>query len=121
MSIPIVPLLKLIALGSIKIIFLGLGALIVPVLTVRLVVGGTGESIRLATQWMVDHGKMEQAEADTFLACLKEHKLNTQTNAVDGTVWAMLLLLSLLWGGSFIFVELALRDLQPLTIVASLH
>lgn len=44
--------------------------------------------------------------------------MNTQTNAVDGTVWAMLLLLSLLWGGSFIFVELALRDLQPLTIVA---
>ena len=81
MSIPIVPLLKLIALGSIKIIFLGLGALIVPVLTVRLVVGGTGESIRLATQWMVDHGKMEQAEADTFLASLTKVQQADYTRA----------------------------------------
>ncbi len=32
--------------------------------------------------------------------------------------WAMLLGLSLLWGGSFFFVELALRDLPTLTIVA---
>ncbi|MFM7425399.1 MAG: DMT family transporter [Elainella sp.] len=31
--------------------------------------------------------------------------------------WALLLLLSLLWGGSFFFNKLALRDLQPLTVV----
>jgi drug/metabolite transporter (DMT)-like permease len=31
--------------------------------------------------------------------------------------WAMLLLLSLFWGGSFFFVKVALRELQPFTIV----
>ncbi|MCW8887073.1 MAG: DMT family transporter [Motiliproteus sp.] len=31
--------------------------------------------------------------------------------------WTMLLLLSLLWGGSFFFVEIAIGDLSPLTIV----
>ncbi len=31
--------------------------------------------------------------------------------------WLMLLLLSLLWGGSFFFAEIALRDLPPLTVV----
>jgi drug/metabolite transporter (DMT)-like permease len=31
--------------------------------------------------------------------------------------WAMLLLLSLFWGGSFFFVKVALRDLEPFTIV----
>ena len=32
-------------------------------------------------------------------------------------VWLMLLTLSVLWGGSFFFAELALRDLGPLTVV----
>ncbi len=72
MALPIMPVLKLIALGSVKIIFLGLGALIVPVFTVRLVIGGTGESIRMATNWMIDHGKMDQTEADLFFQTLSK-------------------------------------------------
>ncbi len=32
--------------------------------------------------------------------------------------WALLSLLSILWGGSFFFVAIALRDLPPLTVVA---
>ena len=31
--------------------------------------------------------------------------------------WAMLLLLSLLWGGSFFLISLAVAELPPLTIV----
>ena len=31
--------------------------------------------------------------------------------------WALLILLSMLWGGSFFFVEIALRELSPFTIV----
>jgi drug/metabolite transporter (DMT)-like permease len=31
--------------------------------------------------------------------------------------WAMLLLLSVLWGGSFFFIDVALRELPPLTLV----
>lgn len=33
------------------------------------------------------------------------------------TEWILLFILSLLWGGSFFFSEIALRDLQPLTLV----
>ena len=33
--------------------------------------------------------------------------------------WLLLIVLSLLWGGSFFFVELALRDLPPFTVVLS--
>lgn len=44
--------------------------------------------------------------------------MKSSVNIIDVTVWAMLLSLALLWGGSFIFVELALRDFQALTIVA---
>lgn len=31
--------------------------------------------------------------------------------------WGMLLALSTLWGGSFFFVEIAIKDLPPLTVV----
>ena len=31
--------------------------------------------------------------------------------------WGMLVLLSIFWGGSFFFVEIALRDFQPFLIV----
>jgi drug/metabolite transporter (DMT)-like permease len=33
------------------------------------------------------------------------------------TDWAMLITLSVLWGGSFFFTEVALADLPPLTLV----
>ncbi|MDV7106354.1 DMT family transporter [Vibrio sp. TH_r3] len=43
----------------------------------------------------------------------------TQTinHSMNSKVWAMLLLLSILWGGSFFFVGVAVNDLPPLTIV----
>jgi len=31
--------------------------------------------------------------------------------------WGMLILLSIFWGGSFFFVEIALRDFRPFTVV----
>lgn len=36
---------------------------------------------------------------------------------MDGTSWAMLLILSVLWGGSFFFTKIALVDLPPFTLV----
>jgi drug/metabolite transporter (DMT)-like permease len=33
------------------------------------------------------------------------------------TEWGMLILLSIFWGGSFFFTEIALRDFQPFTVV----
>ena len=44
--------------------------------------------------------------------------MKSATNTMDGHVWLLLLALSLVWGGSFLFVEFALRDYLPLTIVA---
>jgi drug/metabolite transporter (DMT)-like permease len=40
--------------------------------------------------------------------------INTSMNA---SVWAMLILLSMLWGGSFFFVAMVVDDMPPLTIV----
>jgi drug/metabolite transporter (DMT)-like permease len=36
---------------------------------------------------------------------------------MTGTEWAMLLALSALWGGSFFFTGIAVKELPPLTIV----
>lgn len=42
----------------------------------------------------------------------------TATPGMSATVWGLLLALSLLWGGSFFFVGVAVHVLPPLTIVA---
>jgi drug/metabolite transporter (DMT)-like permease len=36
---------------------------------------------------------------------------------MSGRDWAILLILSVLWGGSFFFLELALRELPPITVM----
>lgn len=91
MAFPLLPILKLIALGSIKIVLLGIGALVVPVFTVRMVVGGTGESVRLATQWMVDHDQMEQQEAEVFLKSLSKVQSSDFTRSqARGLLFAMI-------------------------------
>jgi len=91
MAIPVLPVLKLIALGSIKIVILGLGALIVPVFTVRMVLGGTGESVRLATQWMIENDQIDQQEADTFLTSLsKVQQAQYSRTQARGLLFAMI-------------------------------
>ncbi|MEO1201108.1 MAG: DMT family transporter [Pseudomonadota bacterium] len=44
---------------------------------------------------------------------------NTINTRMGVTEWAMLIGLSILWGGSFFFVEIALREWPPLSIVAA--
>ncbi|MGL5446311.1 MAG: DMT family transporter [Rhabdaerophilum sp.] len=39
------------------------------------------------------------------------------SSSMNARTWAMLLALSLLWGGSFLFIGIAVRELPPLTIV----
>lgn len=36
---------------------------------------------------------------------------------MDARNWVLLIAFSVLWGGSFFFGEIALRSLQPLTLV----
>ena len=38
-------------------------------------------------------------------------------SSMKPTEWGMLILLSIFWGASFFFVEIALRDFQPFTVV----
>ena len=42
---------------------------------------------------------------------------NGAGQAMSREDWAILLLLSVIWGGSFFFIELALESVQPLTVV----
>ena len=41
----------------------------------------------------------------------------TAPSAIDPRDWALLLFLSVLWGGSYLFVGIAVRELDPLVIV----
>lgn len=91
MALPLLPVLKLIALGAIKIIVLGIGALVVPVLTLRLVLGGTGESIRQAAVWMIERDQLEQQEADAFLQSLnKVQQAKFSRSEARGLLFAMI-------------------------------
>ena len=42
---------------------------------------------------------------------------NPRTPAMGATEWAMLIALSVLWGGSFLFIGIAVKAVPPLTIV----
>lgn len=42
---------------------------------------------------------------------------DNSTHSADGRSWAMLLLLSLIWGGSFLFIAIAVKELAPLQLV----
>ena len=44
---------------------------------------------------------------------------NVQQRPMTSREWGLLLLLSLVWGGSFFFVGVAVKELPPLTIVAA--
>jgi drug/metabolite transporter (DMT)-like permease len=51
---------------------------------------------------------------------IAEHSMTTRTSTnrpMTGFEWILLLALSILWGGSFFFVGVAVKDLPPLTIV----
>lgn len=50
------------------------------------------------------------------IARMAEAEINRRMGAAE---WALLLALSVLWGGSFLFVGVAVRELPPLTIVVA--
>ena len=49
-------------------------------------------------------------------ASIKSERRN-QLGSMNSNQWGLLIILSLFWGGSFFFVEIALRDFQPFTLV----
>ncbi len=44
---------------------------------------------------------------------------NMQKQTMGLSEWILLVVLSVLWGGSFFFIKIVLKDLQPLTVVLS--
>ena len=44
--------------------------------------------------------------------------MNAAAPKLDAAAWTMLLVLSVLWGGSFLYVKVALAELPPVTVVA---
>src|SRR5437764_1212256 len=63
------------------------------------------------------------SRAPIAIACiepLERHNMSVaQQRPMTATEWALMLLLALLWGGSFFFVGVAVKQLPPLTIVAA--
>lgn len=43
--------------------------------------------------------------------------MNSPIRRLDATAWSLLLFLSVLWGGSFLYVKVALAELPPITIM----
>ncbi len=81
MALPIMPVLKLMALGSIKIVLLGAGALVLPVFTLRLVLGGSGEPIRMVSHWLQRNNRLSDADyqqLNELVARLQQEEYSAQ-------------------------------------------
>lgn len=64
-AIPFVPILKLLALGSIKTILLFIGALVVPRWTLRLMIKGAAGIVLPVGQWLLDRDKVDAETVDS--------------------------------------------------------
>ena len=59
MALPLIPLLKLIALGSLKLIFLLFGAVFFPVFALRFILGGATGMLLPALDWLEEHDRLD--------------------------------------------------------------
>lgn len=71
-AIPFLPVLKIVALGSLKVVFLFLGACFVPRLTLRFVVGGSVGMIIPVLDWLRDQDRMTSDAHEQFARELQE-------------------------------------------------
>jgi drug/metabolite transporter (DMT)-like permease len=61
----------------------------------------------------LEHGKAGSNPGNVTMPSASIHKTMTASD------WGLLIILSVLWGGSFLFIGIAVKELPPLTIVAS--
>ena len=59
MIIPLITLAKIIALGSIKLVFLLLGIVFFPIFALRFILGGATGMLLPALDWLVEHGRLD--------------------------------------------------------------
>lgn len=71
--------------------------------------GSTIRSVRIAT---VSYKPMTRHQG-----ALRCDGMTVDDRTMGVTEWTLLIILSIVWGGSFFFAEVALRDLQPLPLV----
>jgi len=62
MIIPFITILKLIAIGSIKLIFLLLGIAFFPIFALRFILGGATSMLMPTLDWMEEHEKIDNAK-----------------------------------------------------------
>jgi len=59
MALPLIPLLKLIALGSLKLVFLLFGAVFFPIFALRFILGGATGMLLPALDWLEEHDRLD--------------------------------------------------------------
>ncbi len=62
MLLPIIPLLKVIALGSVKLVFLAVGAGFFPIYTLRVILGGATGMLMPALKWLLERERLDEAD-----------------------------------------------------------
>lgn len=72
MVLPFIPLLKLIALGSIKIIFLLLGLVFFPVFALQFILGGATTMLLPTLNWLEENGRLEATRHRAIVSDLEE-------------------------------------------------
>jgi len=72
MIVPLITLLKLIALGSIKLIFLLLGITFFPIFALRLILGGATGMLLPTLAWLVENGRLEAERHIAIVEDLEE-------------------------------------------------
>lgn len=72
MAIPFVPLLKLIALGSIKLIFLCIGIVFFPVFALKFILGGATSMLLPTLDWLEENQKLDANRHDAIVNDLAE-------------------------------------------------
>ncbi len=58
MALPLVPILKIIALGSIKLVFLLFGAVFFPILALRFILGGASGMLMPTLDWLEEEERL---------------------------------------------------------------
>jgi len=72
MILPLITVLKLIALGSIKLVFLLLGIVFFPIYALRLILGGATGMLLPTLAWLVENGRLDAERHLAIVSDLEE-------------------------------------------------
>ena len=91
MIVPLITLLKLIALGSIKLIFLLLGIAFFPIYALRLILGGATGMLLPTLAWLVENGRLDAARHIAIVDDLEElAHINLSRSEARHLLWELI-------------------------------